>query len=38
LRTLQEIFEVDPDSGYPWLGAAATATDLSRLFKAGAIK
>jgi hypothetical protein len=38
LRTMQEIFDVDSDSGYPWLGAAATATDLSRLFKAGAIK
>jgi len=38
LRTMQEIFDVDPESGYPWLGAAATATDLSGLFKRGAIK
>jgi phosphatidylinositol-3-phosphatase len=33
LRTMQEVFDVDPDSGYPWLGAAATANDLSSLFK-----
>jgi phosphatidylinositol-3-phosphatase len=33
LRTMQEIFDVDPASGYPWLGAAATADDLSALFK-----
>jgi len=38
LRTMQEIFDVDPRSGYPWLGAAETATDLSALFKPGAIK
>ncbi len=38
LRTMQEIFDVDPDSGYPWLGAAATANDLSALFKHSAIK
>jgi hypothetical protein len=38
LRTMQEIFNVDPDSGYPWLGAAATANDLSALFKPGVIK
>jgi hypothetical protein len=38
LRTLQEIFGVDPSSGYPWLGAAATAADLSKLFKPGSIK
>jgi hypothetical protein len=38
LRTMQEIFGVDPDDGYPWLGAAATANDLSSLFKPGTIK
>jgi hypothetical protein len=35
LRTMQEIFKVDPPR-YPWLGAAATATDLSDLFSPGA--
>jgi hypothetical protein len=35
---MQEIFDVDPGSGYPWLGAAAVATDLSALFKPGTIK
>jgi hypothetical protein len=38
LRTMQKIFDVDPSSGYPWLGAAATANDLSNLFRPGAIK
>jgi hypothetical protein len=38
LRTMQEIFDVDPDDGFPFLGAAATANDLSALFKHGAIK
>jgi hypothetical protein len=38
LRTMQEIFDVDPDSGYPWLGAAAVANDLSPLFKPGVIR
>jgi hypothetical protein len=38
LRTMQEIFNVDPDAGFPWLGAAAVANDLSSLFKPGAIK
>jgi hypothetical protein len=38
LRTLQEIFDVDPSKGYPWLGNAAIADDLSALFKPGAIK
>jgi hypothetical protein len=37
LRTMQEIFDVDPASGYPWLGAAAAADDLSALFKHGTI-
>ena len=38
LRTMQEVFGVDPGAGYPWLGAAATASDLSDLFKPGTIK
>jgi hypothetical protein len=38
LRTMQDIFDVDPRRGYPWLGAAATATDLSDLFRPGAIR
>jgi hypothetical protein len=37
LRTMQEIFDVDPHHGYPWLGAAAGAEDLSALFKPGTI-
>ncbi|AMN44524.1 alkaline phosphatase family protein [Rhodoplanes sp. Z2-YC6860] len=38
LRTMQEIFHVDPPHGYPFLGAAATATNLSDLFAQGTIK
>ncbi len=38
LRTMQEIFDVDPSSGYPWLGAASVASDLSALFKGGVLK
>jgi hypothetical protein len=38
LRTMQEIFDVDPWHGFPWLGGAISATDLSDLFKEGAIK
>lgn len=37
VRTMQEIFHVDPRHGYAWLGAAANATDLSALFKPGVI-
>jgi phosphatidylinositol-3-phosphatase len=33
LRTMQEIFGVDPRHRYNWLGGAATATDLSDLFE-----
>jgi len=33
LRTMQEIYGVDPRHGLKWLGAAATATDLSDLFQ-----
>jgi hypothetical protein len=35
LRTMQEIFNVDPKHGYTWLGGAAAATDLSDLFEPG---
>jgi len=35
LRTMQEIFKVDPPHHYNWLGGAATATDLSDLFEPG---
>src|SRR5262249_52356820 len=38
LRTMQEIFRVDPSAGYPWLGDAANASDVSDLFKHGAIR
>jgi len=38
LRTMQEIFRVDPGRGYPWLGDAMNANDLSDLFRKGAIK
>jgi len=38
LRTMQEIFDVDPDDGYPFLGEAAVANDLSSLFKPGTIR
>jgi hypothetical protein len=34
---MQEIFHVDPRTGYPWLGGAATADDLSDLFRPGVI-
>jgi len=37
LRTMQEIFGVDPRHGLKFLGAAATATDLSDLFQRGVI-
>ncbi len=37
LRSLQEIFGVDPSTGTPWIGGAANATDLSDLFRAGAL-
>jgi hypothetical protein len=35
---MQEIFNVDPDEGFPFLGAAAVANDLSALFAPGVIK
>ncbi|HZT75411.1 MAG TPA: alkaline phosphatase family protein [Vicinamibacterales bacterium] len=38
LRTMQEIFDVDPHSGFPWLGDAAVAHDLSSLFRPGTIR
>ena len=38
LRTMQEIFTVDPTHGFNWLGAAASATDLAAMFKPGVIR
>jgi len=38
LRTMQEIFGVDVEGGFPFLGAAAIANDLSDLFAPGAIR
>jgi hypothetical protein len=38
LRTMQEIFEVDPQHRFNWLGGAAAATDLSDLFDRGVIR
>ena len=38
LRTMQEIFGVDPGHGFPFLGDAANATDLKALFKPGAFQ
>ena len=38
LRTMQEIFDVDPRHGFPFLGEANNATDLSDLFERGLIR
>jgi hypothetical protein len=38
VRTMQKVFDIDPRHGYPWLGDAANATDLSDLLKPGAIR
>ncbi len=38
LRTMQEIFGVDPRHGYSWLGDAAYAADLSDLFRHEALR
>ena len=38
LRTMQEIFDVDPRHRFTWLGGAATATDLSDLFDRDVIR
>jgi len=38
VRTMQEIFGVDPWHGYSWLGGASSATDLSDLFKPDSIR
>jgi len=35
---MQEILGVSPRTGYPWLGDAANATDVSDLFKPHAIE
>jgi phosphatidylinositol-3-phosphatase len=37
LRTMQVLFDVDPDDGFPWLGGAVIAHDLSALFKPGTL-
>ncbi len=37
LRTLQEVFGLSPSQGQAWLGDAANATDLSDLFRPGAV-
>jgi hypothetical protein len=37
LRTMQEIFDVDPGKGFPFLGGALVADDLADLFKPGTI-
>ena len=37
LRTMQEIFRVDPQTGFPFLGDAVLAADLSSLFRPGVI-
>jgi phosphatidylinositol-3-phosphatase len=38
LRTMQIVFGVDPRHRFNWLGGAATANDLSDLFKQGVIR
>lgn len=38
LRTMQEIFDVDPRHGFPFLGEAVNAIDLSDLFERGAVR
>jgi hypothetical protein len=38
LRTMQEIFGVDSGKGFPFLGGAASANDLSDLFKPGTVQ
>jgi hypothetical protein len=38
VRTMQEIFDVDPQHRFNWLGGAAAATDLADLFDRGVIK
>ena len=37
LRTMQEIFGIDPNTGTPWIGDAANVPDLSDLFKDNAV-
>jgi hypothetical protein len=38
LRTMQEIFDVDVENGFPLLGMAAVANDLREMFAPGAIR
>jgi hypothetical protein len=38
LRTMQDIFDVNPDDGFPYLGAAVVANPLTEMFKPGAVR
>ena len=38
LRSMQELFGVDPRRGFPWLGDAVNAADLADLFKPGTLQ
>lgn len=38
LRTMQEVFDVDPDHGFPFLGDAINANDLTAMFKPGVVR
>jgi hypothetical protein len=38
LRTMQDIFDVNPDDGFPYLGAAVVANSLRELFAPGAVR
>ncbi len=38
LRTMQDIFDVNPDDGFPYLGAALVANPLTEMFAPGAVK
>jgi hypothetical protein len=38
LRTMQDIFDVNPDDGFPYLGAAAVANSLAEMFAPGVVR
>jgi phosphatidylinositol-3-phosphatase len=38
LRSMQDIFDVNPDDGFPYLGEAAFVSGLSSLFAPGAVR
>lgn len=38
LRTMQDIFDVNPDDGFPYLGAAVVANPLTDMFAPGAVR